>query len=336
MIVVMEREAAKEQIDVVVSRLKEFGFEVHLSEGAQRTVIGAIGEKTPEKIEQIEAVEGVEKIVAILEPYKLSGKAFRDRTQVQVGSAVFGGEQIAVIAGPCAVESEEQLLTAARAVKEAGATMLRGGAYKPRTSPYTFQGLGEEGLKLLALAREETGLPVVTEVVDPRDVEIVGQYADMYQIGARNAQNFPLLREVGQTRLPVLLKRGPSTTVSEWLQAAEYILSGGNYQVVLCERGIRTYETQTRNTLDLSMVPAIQEMSHLPIVVDPSHGTGKWRYVSAMARAAVAAGADGIAVEVHPEPDRALSDGPQSLRPDVFSQLMNDLSGIAQAVGRRL
>lgn len=335
MIVVMDSQASKEQIDQVIKRLKDFGFDVHLSQGVERTIIGAIGEKTAAKLEQLEATPGVAKIVPILQPYKLAGREFREeRSQVTVHGVTFGGDQIPVIAGPCAVESREQLLETARQVKAAGATLLRGGAYKPRTSPYDFQGLAEFGLELLAEAREVTGLGIVTEVVNPADLETVAEVADMLQIGARNMQNFTLLKEVGKSNKPVLLKRGLSATIREWLMAAEYIISSGNSQVVLCERGIRTFETETRNTLDLSAVAAIHELSHLPIVVDPSHGTGKWKYVSAMAKAGVAAGADGLMVEVHPHPEEAMSDGPQSLRPEVFEQMMKEVNQVAMSVGK--
>lgn len=335
MIVVMEPGATKDQIDRVIGRLKEFGFDTHISEGVERTIIGAVGHKTEEKIQQIEATDGVERTVPILQPFKLSSKEFRkERSQVRVGDVVFGGTHVPVVAGPCAVENRDQLLATARAVKEGGAHLLRGGAYKPRTSPYSFQGLELDGLKLLAEARAETGLGIVTEVVSPRDVELVCEYADMLQIGARNMQNFTLLREVGQCNRPVMFKRGISATISEWLQAADYIISGGNRNVVLCERGIRTYETETRNTLDLSAVPAVHEHSHLPIAVDPSHGTGKWRYVSSMAKAATAAGADAILVEVHINPEQALSDGPQSLRPSAFAAMMDELRKVAAAIDR--
>jgi len=335
MIVVMEPGVTDEVIDQVINRLRDFGFDVHLSRGVERTVIGAIGEKTAEKIQQLEAMPGVQKIVPILQPYKLAGKEFKqERTQVNVRGVVFGGAHVPVIAGPCAVESREQLLETARLVKQAGAALLRGGAYKPRTSPYSFQGLAEEGLKILAEAREETGLGVVTEVVNPRDVETVAEYVDMFQIGARNMQNFTLLTEVGRTQKPVLLKRGLSATINEWLMAAEYIISAGNPNVILCERGIRTFETETRNTLDLSAVVAVHELSHLPVIVDPSHGTGKWKYVTDMAKAGVAAGADGLIVEVHPRPEEALSDGPQSLRPEVFAAMMTAVDTVARAVGR--
>lgn len=335
MIVVMKSGASQELINQVIKRLKDFGFEVHLSQGVERTVIGAIGEKTAEKIGQLEATEGVEKIVPILQPYKLAGKEFKqERSQIEVRGVVFGGDMVPVIAGPCAVESYEQMLETAKAVKASGATLLRGGAFKPRTSPYSFQGLGEEGLKIMKAVQEETDLALVTEVVNPRDVELVEGYVDMFQIGARNMQNFTLLTEVGRAGKPVLLKRGLAGTINEWLMAAEYVISAGNENVILCERGIRTFETETRNTLDLSAVAAVHSLSHLPVVVDPSHGTGKWQYVGAMAKAGVAAGADGLIIEVHPRPDEALSDGPQSLKPDVFDALMKEVDAVARAVGR--
>ncbi|HLT59390.1 MAG TPA: 3-deoxy-7-phosphoheptulonate synthase [Limnochordales bacterium] len=337
MIVVMRKGASEEEVQRVTDRLRELGFAVHLSRGVERTVIGAIGDKKPERVQQIEAIDGVEKIVHILQPYKLAGREFHpEPSTVQVGPVQVGGNGLTVIAGPCAVESEEQILSVAEAVKEAGAAMLRGGAFKPRTSPYSFQGLAEEGLKLLALARERTGLPIVTEVMNPQDVELVASYADVLQIGARNMQNFSLLREVGHTDKPVLLKRGLAATIEEWLMAAEYVMSAGNPNVILCERGIRTFETATRNTLDLNAVPVVKQLSHLPIIVDPSHGTGKWNYVIPMARAAVAAGADGLMVEVHPRPEEAVSDGPQSLKPEKFQDLMREVSAIAAALGRQL
>lgn len=337
MIVVMEAGATDDHIKQVILRLEQFGFEVHLSQGVERTVIGAIGEKTSEKIQQLEATMGVHKIVPILQPYKLAGREFKqEKTQVSVNGVIFGGDTVPVIAGPCSVESRDQLLETARVVKDAGAALLRGGAYKPRTSPYDFQGLGEEGLDILAEAREETGLGIVTEVVNPADVELVDGVADLLQIGARNMQNYTLLKEVGRANKPVMLKRGLAATINEWIMAAEYIISGGNPNVILCERGIRTYETETRNTLDLSAVAAINELSHLPIVVDPSHGTGKWKYVAAMARAGVAAGADGLIVEVHPRPEEALSDGPQSLRPKHFAEMMRDVDNIARALGKKV
>lgn len=337
MIVVMREGASQREIGDVVTRLEEFGFTIHLSQGVERTIIGAIGEKKPIYLQSIEAMAGVERLVPILEPYKLVSHSFQEETTVvKVGDVAIGGQEVVVIAGPCAVESESQLFAAAQAVKKAGAKILRGGAFKPRTSPYSFQGLEEEGLKILAAAKGEFGLPTVTEVVNPRDVELVEKYADMLQVGARNMQNFTLLREVGQSKLPVLLKRGLAATIEEWLMAAEYILSEGNRQVVLCERGIRTYETATRNTLDLSAVPLVKELGHLPIIVDPSHATGRWRLVTPLARAAIAAGADGITVEVHPEPGRALSDGPQSLKPEHFQELMAQLKPLCEVMGRKL
>jgi 3-deoxy-7-phosphoheptulonate synthase len=282
-------------------------------------------------------MNGVDKLVPILQQFKLVRREFKNQdTIVKVGNIAIGGEQLHVMAGPCAVESRQQLIEVAHQVKAAGATMLRGGAYKPRTSPYAFQGLEEEGLKILAEAREQTGLPIVTEVVDPRTVELVANYADMLQIGARNMQNFFLLKEVAKINKPVLLKRGPSATIEEWLMAAEYIMAGGNYDVVLCERGIRTYETYTRNTLDLNAVPAVKHLSHLPVIVDPSHGTGKWKMVAPMARASVAAGADGLMVEVHCNPSEAMSDGPQTLTPENFRVLMQEIQQIAPVMGRKL
>jgi len=332
----MERNASPELVDAVTVRLEQLGYKAHLSVGVERTIIGVIGEKRPEDMEQLAAMAGVESIVPILRPFKLASREFHpEPTKVQVGNITIGGDEVVVMAGPCAVESEEQILTIARAIKAAGAQILRGGAFKPRTSPYSFQGLEEEGLKLLALAREETGLPIVTEVVNPRDIDLVEKYADMLQVGARNMQNFTLLREIGQSKKPVLLKRGLAATVEEWLMAAEYIISGGNSSVVLCERGIRTYETGTRNTLDLSAVPAVKHYSHLPIIADPSHGTGRWRYVKPMAKAAIAAGADGLMIEVHCRPEAALSDGAQSLTPDNFLQLMVEIKAVAEAVGRK-
>lgn len=337
MIVVMKSKVSEEQLNHVQNRLREWGFEIHLSQGVERTIIGAIGEKKPEVIQSLESMDAVEKVVPILKPYKLAGREFRQEpTTVRVGEAVFGGPEIVVLAGPCAVEDREQMLSVARSVKAAGAKILRGGAYKPRTSPYAFQGLEEEGLKLLKEAREETGLAVVTEVVNPRDVELVEEYTDMIQIGARNMQNFTLLREVGKARKPVLLKRGLAATIEEWLMAAEYIMSEGNYEIVLCERGIRTYETSTRNTLDVSAIPIVKQLSHLPIIADPSHASGKRVLVAPLSCASVAAGADGLIIEVHPSPETALSDGPQSLTPMEFENVLNVIRPVAAAVGRRL
>lgn len=337
MIVVMDHGAKDEQIDSVVKRLETEGFNIHLSKGVERTIIGAVGDKTRVSCLAIEAMAGVEKVVPILQPYKLASKEFKpEKTVIHVNGVEIGGDQIQIMAGPCAVESRGQLLETAQIVKKAGATILRGGAFKPRTSPYSFRGLEEDGLKILAEAREITGMPIVTEVMDTKSVELVVEYADILQIGARNMQNFFLLREVANTHKPVLLKRGPSATVEEWILAAEYIMAGGNHQVIFCERGIRTFETATRNTLDLSSVPLLKSLTHLPVMVDPSHGTGKWALVTPMAKAAVACGADGLMVEVHPCPAEALSDGPQSLTEDNFQKLMQEVSTIASALGRPL
>lgn len=337
MIVVMNYGAGEEQIAAVVARLEQAGFQAHVSRGVERTIIGVVGDRTRVAEMALEAMPGVERVVPILQPYKMVCRAFNENgSVVRVGHLEIGGEAVHVMAGPCAVESREQLLAAARAVKAAGATILRGGAYKPRTSPYSFQGLEERGLEILAEAREETGLLVVTEVVDPRTVELVARYADILQIGARNMQNFCLLREVARVDKPVLLKRGPSATIEEWLMAAEYVMLGGNHRIILCERGIRGFDSYTRNTLDLTAVPVVKYHSHLPVVVDPSHAIGKWRFVPPMALAAVAAGADGLLVEVHPDPTEALCDGPQSLTPENFAAMMERLRRVAAAVGRRL
>lgn len=339
MIIIMKPDATNEQINHVTEKLKKLGFGVHLSKGVERTVIGAIGDKSVISTENIEMLPGVSEIVPIRKPYKLVSREFKaEDTVVKIaGKIPIGGSSaIVIIAGPCSVESKNQIVEVAKVVKGAGAKALRGGAFKPRTSPYSFQGLGKEGLEYLAEARKQTGLPIVTEAMDTRDVGLVAKYADVIQIGARNMQNFVLLKEVGKTKKPVLLKRGPGSTIEELLMSAEYVLSEGNRDVILCERGIKTLETYTRNTLDLSAVPVIKQLSHLPVIVDPSHGTGKWRYVPAMAKAAVAAGADGLIVEVHPHPDEALSDGPQSLTPDNFSQLMKELKQVAKAIGREM
>ncbi|HHW41943.1 MAG TPA: 3-deoxy-7-phosphoheptulonate synthase [Syntrophomonadaceae bacterium] len=337
MIIVMEASATRQEIEAVRTKLVQEGFSVHLSEGVARTIIGVIGDRTRALSLSLGVMPGVEKVIPILNPFKLASREFQqENTVIRVGKHALGGNEIQIIAGPCAVESREQLLETAFAVKEAGATFLRGGAFKPRTSPYSFQGLEEDGLEILAEAREKTGLAVVTEVMDPRQVPLVADYADVLQIGARNMQNFFLLKEVAKVNKPVLLKRGPSATIEEWLMAAEYIMLGGNYQVILCERGIRTFETFTRNTLDLNAVPVVKNLSHLPVVVDPSHGTGKWWLVKPMAQAGIAAGADGIMVEVHPSPSDALSDGEQSLTPENFRALMEGIKHIASAVGRCL
>jgi 3-deoxy-7-phosphoheptulonate synthase len=335
MIIVMEPEATQEQVKVVMRKLTDLGLKLHVSEGATRTIIGVIGNKQLIADLPIEAMDGVEKTVSVTADYKLVSREFKQEdTIVDVGGIQIGGNHLAVMAGPCAVESREQLLQSAFIVKEAGAQFLRGGAYKPRTSPYAFQGLEQKGLEMLAEAREKTGLKIVTEVVDAESVPVVSAYADMLQIGSRNMQNFQLLKTVGKTNKPVLLKRGLSATINEWLNAAEYIMSEGNYNVVLCERGIRTYEEYTRNTLDLSAVAAVKNISHLPIIVDPSHGTGRWKLVRPMARAGIAAGADGLMIEVHPNPAEALSDGKQSLTPENFALTMQEVATIARVMGK--
>ena len=326
MVVVMERNAGKAEIEQVQERLRQAGFNIHLSQGVERTIIGAIGDRSQVDLGFLEALPGVEKVVPVLRPFKLTSREFKnDDTVVAVRDRIIGDGGIQIIAGPCAVESREKYLEVAVSVKEAGATMLRGGAFKPRTSPYSFQGLEEEGLKILAEARELTGLPVITEVMDQRSVELVARYADVLQIGARNMQNFFLLREVGQINKPIVLKRGPSATLEEWIMAAEYVVSSGNTQVIMCERGIRTFETYTRTTQALSAIPALKRLTHLPVIVDPSHGTGKWRLVEPMALAAVAAGCDGQMIEVHLNRAEALSAGPQGLTPQNFAHLMSRL-----------
>jgi 3-deoxy-7-phosphoheptulonate synthase len=337
MIVIMQPGAGRAQTDAVVGRVRDAGLSVHLSEGVMRTIIGVIGDdSTKEQLRSmLEAMDGVERVVKVLQPFKLVSREFRhESTVVSVGAAKFGGSEVVMIAGPCSVESRDQTLTVARAVKKAGALVLRGGAFKPRTSPYSFQGLEEEGLKILAEARAETGLPVVTEAMDLRSLELVVRYCDMVQIGARNMQNYTLLREAGRAGSPVLLKRGPSATLEEFLLAAEYIVSEGNANVVLCERGLRAFDGYTRFTLDVSAVPVLKKLTHLPVIVDPSHAAGKRDYVAALARASVAAGADGLIVEVHNEPEKALSDGPQQLREAEFHDLMGQIAAIAAAIGR--
>ncbi len=335
MIVVMNPGANQEDVDRVTERLNEMGYGVHLSSGENRTIIGVIGQRREEAAQTLESMPQVEQVVFITRPFKLAGREFHpDDTVISLGDTGIGGEELTIMAGPCAIEGEEQLIEAAGAVKEAGAKIFRGGAFKPRTSPYSFQGLEHEGLQYLNKVREETGLLIVTEVMDQFTVDEVAECADIIQVGARNMQNYYLLRELGKIRKPVLLKRGLSATIEEWLMAAEYILNGGNYQVILCERGIRTFEPYTRNTLDLSAVPLVKQLSHLPIIVDPSHGTGHSNLVPAMSRAAVSAGADGLMVEVHPNPQEALSDGPQSLTPGEFKQLIRELKGVALSVGR--
>jgi 3-deoxy-7-phosphoheptulonate synthase len=337
MIVIMKQGATKTQVVNVTARIEQLGCQAHISEGDERTIIGIIGNGRPLDRAQIERMDGVERTVPVLRPFKLTSRDFHPQdTIVPINGISVGGKRLVVMAGPCAVEGRKQLLETAQAVKRAGAHILRGGAFKPRTSPYSFQGLGEEGLRLLAATREETGLPVVTEVMSPEQVPLVATYADILQVGARNMQNYALLHAVGEAQRPVLLKRGMMSTIEELLMSAEYILSHGNDRVLLCERGIRTFEKYTRNTLDINAVPLLKQLSHLPVIVDPSHATGKWELVSAVSRAAVAAGADGLLIEVHPHPSRALSDGAQSLKPEPFAQLMDELRAIAQAVGREL
>jgi 3-deoxy-7-phosphoheptulonate synthase len=337
MLVVMKPHASEAEIEAVLEKIRSLGLQPHPIPGAQRVAIGITGNKGGLEPGQFETLPGVADAIRVSQPFKLVSREVKEEdTVIDVGGVKLGGREIVVMAGPCSVESREQLLEAAHAVKAAGAKMLRGGAFKPRTSPYEFQGLAEEGLKLLALAREQTGLKVVTEVMDSENLAMVADYADVLQIGARNMQNYSLLRQLGQVKRPILLKRGPSATIKEWLMAAEYIVSSGNYQVALCERGIRTFETMTRNTLDLNAVPVLKSLTHLPIVVDPSHGIGIRKHVAAMARAGIAAGADAIIVEVHPRPDCALSDGHQSLTPAEFEGLMKQARVIAGAVGRSM
>ena len=337
MILVLRNDISEQELSHILEKIKQLGFTPHISKGIKKTIIGLIGEQAERYREIFESIPGIESISEIELPFKLASREFKeDSTVININGVEIGGKEIILMAGPCAVESREMLLQVAREVKEGGAKILRGGAFKPRTSPYSFQGLGKEALLYLKEAKELTGLLVVTEVMKPEQVELVAEYADILQIGARNVQNFELLKEVGYSRKPVLLKRGIATTIKEWLMSAEYILSGGNYNVILCERGIRTFETATRFTLDLNCIPAVKKYSHLPIIVDPSHGTGVHDYISSMSKAAIACGADGLIIEVHPSPEDALSDGPQSLRPHEFKQLVQELRPIAEAVGRKL
>jgi len=338
MIVAMQERASEEQIQAVIERLVELGFEVHRSTGKLQTVLGAVGARVDFDIRDVEVMEGVKEVHRISSPYKLVARSFRaEGTTVKLRNGIsIGGEEVPVMAGPCSVESREQLFTIAEIVAKFGARLLRGGAFKPRTSPYSFQGLGEEGLKLLKEAGDKFGLLVISEVMEISQIPLMEPYVDIYQVGARNMQNFNLLRELGKVRKPVMLKRGIAATIEEMLLSAEYLMAGGNYEVVLCERGIRTFETYTRNTLDISAIPIVHKLSHLPITADPSHGTGRRDKVSPMARAAVAAGADAVIVEVHHQPDKALSDGAQSLFPEQFAKLMDELRMIAPAVGRKI
>ena len=337
MIIVMSPASSQEDLAGVEEKIKANGLTFHLSKGEDRTIVGVIGDKKKIANLEMNMMPGVEKTVRITEKYKLVSREFHPAdTVVDVDGVKIGGEHLTVMAGPCAVESEDQLKEAVLCVREGGAQFLRGGAFKPRTSPYDFQGLAEKGLKMLREAADENGLKVVTEIVDKDDMELIGTYADVYQVGARNMQNFQLLKALGKAKKPVMLKRGLSSTISEWLNAAEYIAAGGNENIILCERGIRTYETFTRNTLDLSAVAAVKELSHLPIIVDPSHGTGRWQMVRPMARAAIAAGADGLIIEVHPHPEVALSDGNQSLTPKNFNRLMEEVKQIGALMGKAL
>lgn len=338
MVIVMKPEATQEQITHMVERIEKFGVRAHVSAGEKRTVIGVIGDKTRLQGLPLEAMSGVENVMSISVPYKLTSREFRhEDTVIDVDGVKIGGNKIVMMAGPCAVETEEQLIRIAEEVKAAGASVLRGGAFKPRTTPYSFQGLGEEGLKLLALAKESTGLATITEVMSPSEVEMVARYSDILQIGTRNMQNFSLLKEVGMAQKPVMLKRGMSATIEDWLLAAEYILSNGNQNVMLCERGIRTYETYTRFTFDLNAIPVAKNLSHLPVIADPSHGTGRRELVIPMARAAVACGADGLIVEVHHDPENSwTSDGKQSLLPDQFAVMIRECKAIAAAIGREI
>ena len=337
MVIVMKAGAEQQSIDAVIAQVTALNYTPHPIQGTERTLIAAIGdERGKHELQQLESMRGVDKVVPILEPYKLSSSEIRpgERTKIQIGDVEIGGDTLILMAGPCSVESREQILESAEIVKESGAQILRGGAFKPRTSPYSFQGLGEEGLQYLAEARDKTGLLIITELMDSHDLQLVEQYTDIIQIGARNMQNYGLLLRLIETKKPVMLKRGMMSEINELLLSAEYILSEGNYNVILCERGIRTFETATRNTFDLNAIPAIKKMSHLPIIADPSHGTGHWEYVNPMAKAAVAAGADGLMIEVHPDPENALSDGAQSLRPDKFRKLVKELKPFIKASGR--
>jgi 3-deoxy-7-phosphoheptulonate synthase len=335
MIIVMKSNATAAQLSSVISRVEEVGYRTSLIKGEETTIIGVIGDDRPIDRTQFETLDGVEKTLPVLKPFKLASREMHPMdTHIPLNGHMVGAPKIVIIAGPCSVEGREQIIEAAHAVKEAGATALRGGAYKPRTSPYSFQGMGEEGLEYLALAREATGLPVVTEAMSPEQVPLVAKYADVIQIGARNMQNYDLLKAVGKIDKTILLKRGMMSTIEELLMSAEYVLAGGNSQVMLCERGIRTFEKYTRNTTDINAVPVLKQMTHLPVILDPSHSTGKWEYVTAVARAGVAAGADGLIVEVHPDPTKALSDGAQSLKPEKFAQMVIECRRIAEVMGR--
>lgn len=337
MIIVLKKNATREQKDKIIKKIHSLGLKTMVSDGVERSIIGVIGEEDIVRVQPLEAYPGVENVIPVLAPYKLVSREFKPEDSIiKVKNIDIGGRKVVVMAGPCAIENSDNLFEIAKQVKKSGASILRGGAFKPRTSPYSFQGLGEQGLKIMKQVSDDCGLLTVTEVMDPRDVELVIKYVDIMQIGARNMQNFNLLREAGKSKKPVLLKRGMMSTIKEFLMSAEYILSEGNFNVILCERGIRTFETYTRNTLDINAVPAIKMLSHLPIVVDPSHATGKWGLVSAVSKAAIAAGADGLLVEVHTHPEQAVSDGAQSLNPENFQSMMSQLAAVAAAVKREL
>ncbi len=337
MVIVLEKEVTEEQIENVIKHLEDYGFAVHKSTGAEKIVLGAIGVKTDFDPRKIKLLDGVAEVYRITEPFKLASRSFKkENTKFKIKNVEFGGNKIVTIAGPCSIESEEQIFTIAEIVSKDGASALRGGAFKPRTSPYAFQGLGAEGLKLIRQAADKFGMIVITEITDASQIDVIGKYADMLQVGARNMQNFNLLKEVGRSNIPVMLKRGLSATIEEWLMSAEYLLSGGNRNVLLCERGIRTFETYTRNTFDLSAIPVVQKRSHLPVAADPSHAIGLRDKIIPMARAAVAAGADALMVEVHHNPEKALSDGPQALLPEQFKELMNQVRKIAAVIGREM
>jgi len=339
MIVVMKTDAEDSEIQHCIKKVEKLGLEARPIHGVERTIIGAVGATDEQKqfyLEELISLGGVENVIPISKPYKFASREHKETSIIKAGSAEIGGNKLCVMAGPCSVESEEQIISIAKDIKKAGAHMLRGGAYKPRTSPYSFQGMGEDGLKLLFAAKQETGLPIVTEVMAANQIEVAGKYVDILQIGARNVQNFYLLKEVGKSGKPVLLKRGMMTTIKEFLMSAEYIMSEGNNQVILCERGIRTFETATRNTLDLSCIPVLKRETHLPVIIDPSHGTGYWHLVESMAMASIAGGADGLMIEVHNDPVNAASDGAQSLKPKKFVQLMQKTKAVAEAVNRAL
>ena len=337
MIIILRSDTTQEDITQVVQRVENYGAQVHLSQGRERTIVGVVGDVRKVNQDEFKLMPCVDRILPVSRPYKRASREFSPQnTIVPIDGIKFGTDEIVIIAGPCSVESRTQVLEIAHAVREAGATVLRGGAFKPRTSPYAFQGMGEKGLEILAEARAATGLGIVTEVISPDQVDLIAQYTDMFQIGARNMQNYPLLHKVGESQLPVLLKRGLSASINEFLLAAEYILSHDNPRVVLCERGIRTFETATRNTTDINAIPVLKERTHLPVILDPSHSTGHWEYVNAIARAAIAAGADGLMVEVHNKPEEALSDGGQSLKPERFAEMVTQVRAIAEILGRSL